>query len=276
LPGNSLTWVLIIAATLAALVLLRRFKKPKYLACAEYLVYLPGVEMPTQETIMDRVLKGNPYDQPVTPRIGLLFSDIRLHIALILRSRNPHIFRPDIFEAHVNPTETILDGLSESHSAVKVRYLSEEPLPEDKRHLQLLPYLAEAVAVLGSGSVIFDSSAERLFTLEELQSRLRADRDATGADMHLHVFSDHPAGGGIRVESRGLVKIGLPEFRTKLLEADMRVLAVSVMEEAARQVWKHGEYPEEVEVEAFGDIFRVGFDPKYHPVEVRILRKQTI
>jgi hypothetical protein len=156
-----------------------------------------------------------------------------------------------------------------------VRYLSEVPL-EDKRHLQLLPYLAEAVAVLGGGSVIFDSSAERLYTLPQLQARLLADRDVTTDDLHVHVFSTHPTGGGIVIESRGFVKIGLPEFRTKLLEADMRVLAVAIMEEASKQVWKLAEYPDEAEVETFGDSFRVVFSPDSRPVEVKIMRKQTL
>lgn len=246
-------------------------RKPKNFAAAEYFVYLPEESMPSQDSLMDRVIKPGRYGQPVSSREGILFSDIRLHLALILRTKNPHVFRPDTFEHHIVPTPQILGELAQAKSAVKVRYLSEEPLP-DKRHLQLLPYLAEAVAVLGGGATIFDVSAERLLRLEDLQRDLDGNPDATRSELHVHVFS-HPESNGMVVETRGLVKIGLPELRTRPIESDMRVLAVSIVEEAARKVWDLGSLPEDVHVECFGDSFIVQIEPDSRPAELQILRK---
>ena len=134
----ALGYLLLIVVIAAVGFSLRLLKKPKYFACAEYFVYLPQEAMPDQDQLMDRVIKGGPYGQPITSQEGILFSDIRLHLGLILRSKNPHVFRPDTFETHITPTQEILGELSNARAAVKVRYLSEEPLA-DKRHLQLLP-----------------------------------------------------------------------------------------------------------------------------------------
>lgn len=264
---------LLAAVALGIVLSLRLLRKAKYLACAEYFVYLPEETMPDQNALMDRVIKGGPYGQPITSQEGILFSDIRLHLGLILRSKNPHVFRPDTFETHIEPTDRILDDLSRAKSAVKVRYLSEEPLA-DKRHLQLLPYLTEAVAVLGGGQAIFDASAERLLRLEDLQKQLSDDSDATRSGLHLHVFS-HPATQGIVVETRGLIKIGIAELRTRPIESDMRILAVAILEDAARQIWELGVLPDELEVEAYGDRFLVQIEPDSRPAEVQILRKQS-
>lgn len=269
----ALGYLILIAVAVVVGVAARMLRKPKYFAAAEYFVYLPQEGMPEQDRLMDRVIKPGPYGQPITAQEGILFSDIRLHLALILRSKNPHVFRPDTFESHITPTEQILGELAQAKAAVKVRYLSEEPLP-DKRHLQLLPYLAEAVAVLGGGATIFDVSAERLIRLEDLQKDLAEDSDATRPDLHLHIFS-HPDTAGMVVETRGLVKIGLPELRTRPIESDMRILAVSIVEEAARQVWLLGALPDELDIEAFGDHFIVQIEPDSRPAEVQILRKQS-
>src|SRR5437870_8476526 len=84
--------------------LVTRKKEPKFLSSNEYWVYLPGDRMPDQTQVMARVIGDNPYKQrgknPVSPREGLLLSDIRLHLALVLRSKNPHVFRPDMFDEH--------------------------------------------------------------------------------------------------------------------------------------------------------------------------------
>jgi hypothetical protein len=107
----------------------------KYLATAEYWVYLPSEKLPKQEDVMSLVLGGN---SPIGPAEGLLLSDIRLHIALVLRSKNPHVFRPDLFDDHIEPTAELLKRMGESKSLAKIRYLSEDRLKSDA-HLQLLP-----------------------------------------------------------------------------------------------------------------------------------------
>src|ERR1044072_845222 len=123
---------LLLGMVLGWLFVQRRQQKSSFLSTNEYWVYLPGKEMPNQTEVMSRLIGDNPYRQggknPIGPREGLLLSDIRLHLALVLRSKNPHVFRPDLFDEYVDPTSEILERLANSESLVKVRYISEQPL----------------------------------------------------------------------------------------------------------------------------------------------------
>src|SRR5471030_3227986 len=82
--------------------ILWRTHQTGYLASAEYWVYLPEAEMPEQNLLLERIVGRNPYSKrgftPIGTEEGLILSDVRLHIAHVLRSKNPHVFRPDLFE----------------------------------------------------------------------------------------------------------------------------------------------------------------------------------
>jgi hypothetical protein len=243
-------------------------RKSKYLSSTEYWVYFPGDKLPPQDEVMKLVLGGN---SPVGPQEGLLFSDIRLHIALVLRSKNPHVFRPDLFDDHLEPTADLLQRMGSSKAIAKIRYISEIRLQNDA-HLQLLPYLAYAYCKLASGTAIFDVSAERLMTVEELQADLKADRNARRPDMHLNTIWKRTEAGG-RAETRGLIKKGIPELVTADVHSDERLLVKALLEEAAKQLWVEEKLPPQVEVESYNDTFRLMLaPPKNGRSEVRILR----
>ncbi len=249
-------------------------RKPKFLSINEFWVYLPSDTMPAQDAVMDRLLQQNPY-RAISPREGLLMSDIRLHIALMLRSKNPHIFRPDLFAGHVQPTAEVLTALSGSQSAVKVRYISEQPL-KDRANIQLLPHLAEAYAELAGGTVIYDRTKEELLTLRELKEALKSHRDITTLEDQVRVIWQIDGQGG-RAETRGLRKVGLPELSTQIMEADEEVLVMEVLCEAAKKLWEVGSPSDVVEVVVFGDIFRIEIElPKEQVSKVKILRLQTV
>ncbi|MBI1757236.1 MAG: hypothetical protein HY248_01915 [Fimbriimonas ginsengisoli] len=268
---------LLALGVLSAVLLLRKRVATVQPAITEYWVYLPGDSMPTQDALFDRVIKedtlslGRP---PAGREEGLLFSDVRLHLGLVLRAKNPHVFRPDLFEAHVEPTAEILEGLSHAKSLVKIRYASEQTLP-DERHLRLLPFLAEAVAAIGQGSVVFDVTAERLMTLDELRGDLvKAGVGNVLPEQHVRaIWAPSPSGG--RACTRGLVKMGLPELRTRDVATDEKVLALYLVESAATEIWRRRTLPDELEIEAYGDLFRLQFFPaRRGPVETAILRVQ--
>ncbi len=244
----------------------------KYLASTEYWVYLPDEKLPPQEEVMKLVLGGN---SPIGPEEGLLLSDIRLHIGLVLRNRNPHVFRPDLFEDHLEPTAEILALMGQSRSLAKVRYLSEVRLKSDA-HLQLLPYLVYAYCKLSKAQAIYDVSAEKLLTVEDLLSNLKADKDARRSEMHLNIIWRHTQDGG-RVETRGLKKKGMPELVTNEVDSDQRLLVTNLMYEASRDLWNLSHFPEQVEVESYDDKFRLILSPPKNGLsQVRILRVQTI
>ena len=257
----------------------RRDIKPKFLSTNEYWVYLPGDKMPDQIAVMSRVIGDNPYKRrgrnPVTPREGLLLSDTRLHLALVLRSKNPHVFRPDLFDDHVEPTAKILEDLSDSQSLVKVRYISETPL-KDRSSVQLLPHLADAVAELGAGRVIYDCMKEEIVSRESFQTLLDSNMDLNVAELQVRPVWRRAEHGGW-AETRGLRKIGLPELATERMESDEQVLVTEVLGDAARKLWDSGELPEKIDVKLFDDEFQILLSkPKERVSSVRILRVQAV
>jgi len=246
-----------------------------FFAHGEYWIYLPGEEMPSQDALMHRMLRGNPHRNagktPVGKNEALIFSDVRLHIALVLRSRNAHVFRPDLFSEHVEPTAPMLEGLAGAKSFAKVRFISEEPL-KDMRHLRFLAYAADAIAELGNGSVIFDVVAEKLYSPAEFGEKLDALGDATDADFQTDVVWSRSAAGGI-AETRGLEKVGLPELATEEMNTDQRVLVTAILEGVIRQVWTLDTLPPAADVNYFDDHYRVEIkQTRKGPAKVTLMR----
>jgi hypothetical protein len=242
----------------------RRNRPKPYFAHAEYWVYLPTEDMPEQDKIMDRMMMSNPHRVagkfPITKNEALIFSDVRLHIALVLRARNAHVFRPDLFDEHVEPTAELLEGLSDSSSFAKLRFISEDPLP-DHRHLLFLAHAADSVADLGQGNVIYDVVAERLYTAQEFSSAIDRVEDAAHVDFQTQVVWSKSNAGGV-AETRGLIKVGLPELTTEPMNADQRVLVTAILEQVIRQVWEINALPSAVDVSYFDDSYRVEIKPR--------------
>ena len=255
----------------------KRTKTPPYLAMAEYWVYLKELKAPKQDDVMARMIQNNPFAKsgrnPIGTKEGLLWSDIRFHMALALRDKNSHIFRPDLFEPHVEPDQESLRALSESQALVKLRYVSEQPLP-DKRHLQFLIYATEAVAELSGSEVVFDLISERLFAPQWLREQLEADNDGSRRELHLRtIWRCSPSGG--TAETLGLQKIGFQELCTPETMSDHRVVAMQVLELAAEKIWDEGKVENSLTIEHYGDSFHVLIDPtKKGPSRARILREK--
>ncbi|MEZ0326642.1 MAG: hypothetical protein ACAH95_12120 [Fimbriimonas sp.] len=257
--------------------IISRKSRSKYLAAAEYWIYTPGETMPKQELLLDRIVGQNPYKKgskvPIGPAEGLVLSDIRLHMALILKKKNSHIFRPDLFE-DVSVTKEHLDSMAQSNAIVKIRYISEEPLP-DKRHLQFLIHAADAMAEITGSSLIYDQTAQRLVTKQEMAALLSQDVDATKPQLHVTIaWQDRPH--DCHAETHGLRKIGLDEIRTGAMEADEKILVTQVLELAVERLWNMSYLPQEVEVEAFDDTFKILLAPPAEGfAQARILRMQA-
>lgn len=247
-----------------------------YLAVVEYWVYIPGEKIPPQDLLSGRMLRSTPFkidgEPACGPGEGLLFSDIRLHIALVLKAKNPHLFRPDLFERHVEPTAEMLEALSSANAMVKLRYLSPERL-KDGRHLLFMPHLAEAVAYFGKSEVLFDCVGERLISATAFREELSRQPNTANPDFHLRaIWIDEEEGG--RAATRGLMKVGLPELETHPAPSDHRVVIHDVLEQAAAQLWEDPTLPEEIEVHAYEDDFVVQLEPKKNgPVQVRMIRR---
>ena len=254
-----------------------RRAKGRYLAIIEFWVYSPKSEMPAQDRLMHRMLAGSPYgtpgNRPIGASEGVLFSDIRTHMALVLKSKNRTVFRPDLVTNDRGPDEDQLADLAECESMIKVRYASEQPLP-DKRHITFVTHAADAIAELTGAKLIYDTQCERLIRRQELQELLQ--RDPTGADPEWHVrvaWKRTPAGDTAR--TCGMEKVGLSNLFTSEMENDEKILVQTVLEEAAVKAWRQGMPEKELEVQSFDDQFRVLLMPgSMKERRVRILRVQ--
>ena len=253
--------------------------KSTYLSLTEYWVYLPDERIPSQEAIMNLMMKESPFEVdgriPITPKEGILFSDVRLHMALVLRTKNPHVFRPDQFGEHIQLEPGLLNSLQTSHALVKLRYASDRPL-DNHNHLQFMAYFADAVAEIGHGSAIFDAKAEMLMSRGTLRRLLYDNFDATVPDLHVHVlWKSTPQKG--HVETKGLVKIGCPELRTKDVTNDQRIIATSILGEAVRKIWETDSLPPTLDLEIYNDTFHLIFETAKDGVSnVAIQRVQKI
>ncbi|MBN9502502.1 MAG: hypothetical protein BGO01_13885 [Armatimonadetes bacterium 55-13] len=264
--------ILGIAVGYAYITIRNRREQSRFFAISEYWVYIPGEELPSQDKIMNLVLQGG---APVGTQEGLLFSDIRLHVALVLRAKNPHVFRPDIIADHITPTAEVLTALASSKAMIKIRYASEIRLKSDA-HLQLLPYLSYAYQKLGEGLAVYDVNQERLMTKDEFTALLKANTNTKAAEFNIQTVW-RPAELGGRVESRGLIKKGLPELVTDDVRADEKMLVESLVEEAARKIWTENQIPDQVEIESYDDRFQILVSPPSKGrARIRIMRLQTI
>lgn len=234
-----------------------RRRDPIRLVRCEYWVYLKTPQLPSQDAILTRMVAENPHTRPGLPcigaREGMLFSDIRLHCAVALRAKNPHVFRPDVFHEHIEPRREVLEALADSLAVARARYYSPTPLPDD-RHLQFLPHFADAIASLGGGTVVYDPIGERLWLAEEFFDALERAPAASGPDFHLSVFWQAAEPGGFAY-TRGLAKVGLSELRTQAAPTDQRVLVMDLTRQLALRFWESRSVEREVQLTAFGDAF---------------------
>lgn len=258
---------------IAALIILRHRKpNPRPLTATEYWVYLPEATMPTMERIMDAMLAANPHNRPgqpcITKREGILFTDIRLHLAMLRREKNAHAFRPDLLFDCCRFEAASLSLLGKAQGIAKLSYISEAPLP-DRRHLQFMPHLASAVSRLGGGLAVFDVQDETLWTSTDYEESLQ--ETPLQENQNQVRIAWVPDAGGSFSRSLGLKKIGLHELRSDAIPSDEVTAIEPVLEEVAQRMWS-GDLAPEYEVERLGQRFLVTVSPLRGEVKVTIAR----
>lgn len=263
IPGLVILSLFVLA--IVALLIFRKVvgKRVKgYLAIAEYWVYGNVTTLPALEPLMDRMISSNPHNRRGRPAIGaregMLFTDIRLHMGLGLRSKNPSSFRPDLAEEAVIPTPEILTRLSQTQTVITVRYAS-EAIVKDFRHLQFLPHYADAVASLTGGTVIFDRISQEIWTAEEFHAKLESNNNAERPDFHIRTEWIRTEEGA-RIVTRGLRKLGMSEWRTDFLPEDYEVLAMALMIRATSMLVRDPNPSFPISLEEYGDTFMIAPD----------------
>lgn len=233
----------------------------------EFWVYLGQDGIPTQDDAMKMVLSR----PGITKTEGMLMSDIRLHIGLVKKDKNPHAFRPDVLADDLEITPERLSALAQAKSFVRVRFLSDTPL-FDSPHIALTLQLAACYSALGGGTAVFDQVAQKLYTAEEFEEfALHHAKEAT-AHTKVTWTAETEVGFG---KTRGLNKIGLPDLITAPTPLDMRNLVEQVLQEAIAAYWKSASLESPLEIEFYGDTISVEVNPSGgSPREVRIFRSR--
>ncbi len=225
--------------------IVRRFSKP--VAACEYWVYAPDPQEP------DRALLA----QRLAGQATSLLADVRLRLTIARREHNPSVFRPDLFDEDVEPTAELLSRIAGSHGIVKVGYYGAAP-NRDRRYLGFVPRLADALAELCGGGVVFDVVQERLYRAEEFHEMLAAQTDPAEPEAHMRVLWKNPSGEA-RAETRGLRKVGLPELRSDPVAADMKLLVTDLFERASRSLFDSATLPGTMELTMYEDRFLLRF-----------------
>lgn len=250
-----------------------------YLAFTEYWVYTDELKLPPQEQLMDRMISANPHNRRgsacIGAREGMLFTDVRVHLAVALREKNPTQFRPDLFDEDVEPTKEVLDELSSCSALVKVRYASEAKL-NDFRHLQFIPHMTDAISELMNGRVVFDTVAEKLYLAEEFREILAKNGQMERPDAHIRVVWKREPEGAF-AQTLGLRKIGKPEIRTAHQEEDQQVLITGLLMRLAFHLFRKPDEEGPFEFDEFGDIFVCELGPTKDGVQsVSMKRRRTL
>ncbi len=274
---SPLVWgFLVVVLVLTWYAVRARLARSAYLAHTEYWVYVRSEELPKIEAVMDRMISANPYNRRgnacIGAKEGMLFTDIRLHVGLARREKNPALFRPDLESATVVPSREALEALAECHMLARVSYVADKSLP-DRRHLQFLPHYAAALSDLMDGVVVFDRVSEELLLASEMQARMKSLPNWERIDAHCRVV-EVSEDGGLSIQTRGLRKIGLPELASLPVPPDERQTARMVVEESLVRIWKKGELTLEWSVKVMDTSFQVRIESQtLKEARLRILRE---
>lgn len=225
----------------------------------EYWIFSNAEVLPDQNEIAEILFARNPFskaERPLSPADGLLMSDIRLDVSLVLKDKNPHVFRPDLFSEICDPTPESLQGLANTTSIIKVRYISEPKLKNDS-HLVMITHMTNAYLTVSGGCLVYDMIAEKLILAENFAAEAQLGTNPTNFDAHVQIRWLPGEGNYGYVVTAGLKKVGLKELKSDPTPNDRRVLVCEVIGKFAERIWLEGKVPETVEIEAYGDLYVV-------------------
>jgi hypothetical protein len=250
-------------------------RKQRFLAHAEYWVYSKAVELPSTEKLMVRLVGSNPYIQqgqnPIGGAEGLVLSDVRLKIALILQKKNPKLFEGRLLPDSIAEHHEFVNDVGQFNSIVKLQYVSPTKL-KDKRHLQFLIHAADAVAEIVDAKWILDKVTGSLRTKDELATILQSNFNVTKMEFHVRLESNEDN----TFSSFGLGKVGIADFDTHPVSADQAQLVREILSKYMTLSWERGEaFPDPIK--AYDDeFFMIQKLAKSGRTMMRIVRKQMV
>jgi hypothetical protein len=219
----------------------------------EYWVYVPKAALPKQDEVVDLMMRGQgragTLAGPIGPAEGLLLSHVGTHVGLVLRSKNPSAFRPDLAHGVEGLGSDEIAALNASEALIRIVFVARKP-PAKREHLTFLPAMTLGYLTVAEGTLVYDLGANAVYLPESFRNAL--DRPAKQASSHIAVRWRFGPQGWMASTS-GMGKMGLPELELGPLESDQEALAVELVREVAEALWKSGSLTKSLTVAAFND-----------------------
>lgn len=219
----------------------------------EYWIFIEGDSIPEERILIQHLVKARAIDGSNM----LIFTHIGMHMAMVSRTKNPHLFHPDLYEDDTVSDRLLPLAAARAPSMVILRFLSNSPVTE-QGYLTFMPHLAQAIGELSGGIAVYDLGQKRLFSFSEFRDNVGKGKEASRWDAHVRVqWSPLPF---MHAETMGMQKEGLPNLETGPMEADERMLVMHLLQEAASTVWKERKIPEFLMIDYFGSQFKIIFE----------------
>lgn len=251
----------VIAVAMALTFILARYfaaRKGRYLAHVEYWVLSPGTKLPDLTETMAAVMQH----PSITPSEGLLFSDVRFKIGLILAEKNKN--------AELLTRLDYRDAFARAGSAIRVQYTSETKL-DNLKHLRLCMHVASAIAKQVGALSILDVVADRLWTVREFEGTLVSAGQSSAIETHVKIIEQDDCSFKVN----GLQKVGVPDLHTLPVERDKLLIARRILDQYAEKSWE-AMTPNSEPIEEYGDQFLLLRVPTKPGIEsARLLRRQA-
>ncbi len=238
----------------------------------EYWVYSTQDKLPDQNELMKAIVGANPYVKnginPIGPSEGLVFSDVRFKIALVLKTKNQQFFSPATFEDELLERPELAEALQKSESIIKIQYSSNQPV-KNFNYLQMLPHAVMAASNLTGKGIIFDAIHKKFYTHAHWHELLSTHfkLDCPEAHVLVNESEDHS------FSTLGLTKIGLRELETLPVPHDLVHLTKELLSDFISQIWSTRSY-KDLKTEKYGDQFILQPNPVHSVMKVRIHRIQ--
>lgn len=219
----------------------------------EFWVYVPKAALPKQDAVVDVMMRGQgragTLAGPIGPAEGLLLSHVGTHVGLVLRSKNPSAFRPDLAHGVEGLGSEELEALNNAEALIRVVFVARKP-PAKREHLSFTPAMALGYLAVAEGTLVYDVAANVVYLPESFRDAM--DRPAKQASSHVVVrWRFRPQGW--MASTSGMGKMGLPELEFGPAESDHEALATELVREAAEALWKSGSLTRSLTVAAFND-----------------------
>jgi hypothetical protein len=227
----------------------------------EFWLWTTHDKLPASQEINHRLLAANPHNQPSQPAVRLDYrqveADVRIHIGISLRRKNPHVFEPNFFadETVVPPEAGRI--MAAARSIVAVRFTSEE-LVADRNYLHVLTHVADALAELTQSELIYDREGMRMWPAQEWAAGMMRENARQDFDKTVQIHSvEEPDGWWLH--THGLRKYGLPDLEMTEVAREQRAVGTNVLRELAERAIQSPDALRDGEIELFGRQHRIVF-----------------